>query len=1153
MKTNFLLIKKSFVALLILFIALSFSNNVKGGEALGIELSYQCTSTPGVYTVTAKLYRPCAGLAFCIGCNAAIPNGNTSGCTAPLTTSIKGISPGYLGVNYGSFTLYATGGNNGYDIVQTCSSINSICTNCNTRSAGTYATGIEVYSYEATVNLNAIPTACCKVSINIDICCAANIITTHNTSGLFVTADIDRCQTSCNSAPVFTNDAQALVCNGIDFVYNLGAIDIDGDSLSYAFGSAMQTSSGFNSIVPYITPYSSTYPFPFLGSPNMNAAYPGGLRIDPINGDILFRPNANFATRFVIDVTQWRLVSGFRINIGVTRREVVLISQTCSSNKIPILKTYRNGLSQNGNQNFVAYAGQQFCLDVVAQDQAISSTDPTTADTTDLKWNNPGLVNNYMSNATFTRNYILANRVINGPKADSFKFCWTPSISAIRSLPHLFTVSGSDRNCPLRAVFTRGISITVESPKMLINETTKKVFCNNKTTTFNINYSANGVNLLSNNVFTVQLSDSFGSFNNATTIGTVSNTISYGTILATLPSGLALNKTYKLRLLSSSNNTVETVPYDLTITQGYNQPIITSNSDTFCQGPNALISLNSTVGISSYKWLLDSHLIANAFNNNILAELSGTYSLIVSNAGCSDTSNSKNVTVYPKPITNFTAPTSVCLGSSNLDISFINTSTLSTGTMNYNWKFSDNTNSNLLNVTKTVVDTGNFIVKLITTSNNNCVDSISKTINVRKAPKAIFLSVDTVQCLTNNNFEFRNQSEAYGQSNQYTWHFGVGNNVISNNLIRNFSYNFSGVYSVKLMALSSNNCADTFTQIVNVVDKATSVNFTINKAIQCLKGNNFIFTNQSTPNNSSLSYKWYFGTGDSSTQQSPNFHYLSVGGNSVKLVVTANNECIDSVTKNITVNANAVANFSINNASQCLIGNAFGFINSATNSNNQTWDFGDESNSNVLNPSKTYTSAGSFLVKLVANNNSNCADSIYKSLYVLANPTIGNIVGNATPNSISTPFTYSVSNQLNSIYNWTATNGTILSGQGTNTVNVVWPNVGIGSLKAKITSNNSCTDSTNLLLNITSVGLQNLSLENDLKVYPNPTESFITITNKNNLVGKNYIITNLVGQTLLSGKLNLDETIVNLETLQSGMYFLSLDGTSKQSIKVIKE
>jgi hypothetical protein len=277
-----------------------------------------------------------------------------------------------------------------------------------------------------------------------------------------------------------------------------------------------------------------------------------------------------------------------------------------------------------------------------------------------------------------------------------------------------------------------------------------------------------------------------------------------------------------------------------------------------------------------------------------------------------------------------------------------------------------------------------------------------------------------------------------------------------------------------------------------------------------------------------------------------------LGGTSVKLLVAANNECLDSITKFISVNAEAVASFSVANATQCLTGNNFSFTNSATNSNTQTWSFGDLSTSSVLNPTKKYATAGNFAVKLVAKNNANCNDSITKTVTVNAQPTIGNITGNIIPNSISTPFTYSVLSQANSNYNWFATNGTIQSGQGTNVVSILWTSLGAGNLTAKITNNNGCIDSTILPINI-SVGINNLCLDNDLNVYPNPTKSSITITNKTNLVGKKYIITNLVGQIVISGKLNIDETIINLETLQSGLYLLSIDGMNKQSIKVMKE
>jgi hypothetical protein len=194
-----------------------------------------------------------------------------------------------------------------------------------------------------------------------------------------------------------------------------------------------------------------------------------------------------------------------------------------------------------------------------------------------------------------------------------------------------------------------------------------------------------------------------------------------------------------------------------------------------------------------------------------------------------------------------------------------------------------------------------------------------------------------------------------------------------------------------------------------------------------------------------------------------------------------------------------------------------------------------------------------YKIYLLSLTNQNCADTFSKDIIVKASPTIGTIIGNAAPTSITTPFAYTVSSQANSTYNWTATNGTIQSGQGTNAVNIVWPSIGTGSLKAKITNANSCSDSTNLSISITSVGINNLSLENDLNVFPNPTKNSITITNKTNLAGKKYIITNLIGQTVITGKLNLDETIVNLENLKSGVYLLSIDGMNKQSIKVIKE
>ena len=460
MKNFYLQLKKLRILLLFSVISLALVNPLSATHFVGSDISYQCTSTPGIYKVSLKLYRDCSGIQLCGGCSNAIPNGTTAGCTAGAAgTQIIGASPLCLGTNFGSFTLAAVSVTSGYDIIQTCTSVRTICTNCNTRTAGTYTPGIEVYVFEGNVNLNTIPPSCCNVTLSYSDCCRNGALTTIVPGQFFSQATINRCQTPCNSAPTFTNDAAALVCAGADFVYNLGAIDPDGDSLSYAFAESLV---GPGSNVQYIAPYNAAFPFPYFGAPNNNAAPPAGIRIDPLTGDVQFRPMGVFVGMLVVEVTQWRFVGGVWVNVGVSRRDVQFQTKFCSDNRTPRIKVYRDGVLQTGANTYTVCAGTQICLDIVAEDIEDKTVTPNIlSDTTDLKWNNPGLYNPVMANSTWVRNYLLTQRGIKGPKADSFKFCWVPPVSAARSLPHSFTVTGTDRFCPLPAFSTRGINIKV--------------------------------------------------------------------------------------------------------------------------------------------------------------------------------------------------------------------------------------------------------------------------------------------------------------------------------------------------------------------------------------------------------------------------------------------------------------------------------------------------------------------------------------------------------------------------------------------------------------------------------------------------------------------------------------------------------------------
>ena len=1223
--------KKYFYILAIILLSLIATESY-ASHLVGSDITYQCTSTPGVYKVTMKIYRDCAGIPLCSGCNSS--PGSVSGCTtasAGLSTSITGASGSCIGTNFGSFTLNAVAAAGAYDVLQTCTSYPTICSNCNTRSAGTVSPAIEVYTFEGNVDLSSLPTACCRVILGSSTCCRTNSLTTISPGNFFSFAEINRCQTACNSAPTFTNEAVVLACAGADFICNLGATDPDGDSLSYAFGESYV---GIGSPVTYVPPYSANYPFSFWGAPNMNAPYPQGMRIDPITGDIRFRPMGTFVSQLVIEVTQWKLVSGVRVNVGKSRRDVQFQTLLCSNsnpNFAPIIKIYNNGLLQTG-LNYTVTVGNQICLDFVAQDQ-FSST--VVADTTDLKWNNPSLYSPAMTNATFTRNYILSTRGINGPKADSFKFCWTPPTGSVRTAPYLFTVSGADRFCPYLGVNTKGINITVLAPKTLtIDSTTKSIYCNNRITNTNVNYRTTSINMLTGNVFTVQLSDSSGSFTNATTIGTKTAIDTVGFIPIAIPTGLFVNRNYKIRVNCSSDTVNKGTPFAISFVVGFSTPVITNNRDSFCQGLVSTFKVTPNTAGLTFKWLKNNAIMANQTKDSLLVDSAYTYRALVSNTGCSDTSNAKYLTVYPKPAVGFTTNNiSQCVNGNNFI--FTDTSKIASGSTSRLWTLNNTDTSTSIIANKTFINAGNLPVKLVAISNNNCKDSIIKTMYVNPKPIMGFTINNTAQCLNGNSFRFTDTTNiASGLLITRIWNFGAGANDVSTISNPTKVYTVPNIYAVKLVVGSNFGCKDSLIKTITVNPKPL-VGFTINSALQCLNNNNFMFADTTSITFGTFTRKWNFsGTiSDTSIVTNPTKIYPAAGNYVVKLIATSNNNCKDSLIKNVIVNTNSTANFTINNAAQCLTENSFYFANSSTNTNAQIWTFGDASNSTILNPTKTYTSDGSYNVKLVAKNAANCNDSITKTVTVNPQPvaafsinnasqclngnnfnftnsstnsiiqtwnfgditfstnisptknytntgsydvklvvkslanctdsitktvtvlpkiTAGNILGNANPKTSTTPYAYSVLSQPNTTYNWSANKGTIQSGQGTNAVSVLWTSLGSGSLTAKITNSIGCNDSTVLPINI-SVGINNLSLDNDLNVYPNPTKTSITITNKTNLVGKKYIITNLIGQTVITGKLNLDETIVNLETLQSGVYLLSIDGMNKQSIKVIKE
>lgn len=85
------------------------------------------------------------------------------------------------------------------------------------------------------------------------------------------------------------------------------------------------------------------------------------------------------------------------------------------------------------------------------------------------------------------------------------------------------------------------------------------------------------------------------------------------------------------------------------------------------------------------------------------------------------------------------------------------------------------------------------------------------------------------------------------------------------------------------------------------------------------------------------------------------------------------------------------------------------------------------------------------------------------------------------------------------------------------------------------------------------VGINETVKENNFLVYPNPAEDKINVKTDATLLGSAYTVYDNTGKSVLSGKINSENTIIELGGLSAGIYLFSVGDNMKRSFKVIKE
>ncbi|OYU97495.1 MAG: hypothetical protein CFE21_04165 [Bacteroidetes bacterium B1(2017)] len=178
---------------------------------------------------------------------------------------------------------------------------------------------------------------------------------------------------------------------------------------------------------------------------------------------------------------------------------------------------------------------------------------------------------------------------------------------------------------------------------------------------------------------------------------------------------------------------------------------------------------------------------------------------------------------------------------------------------------------------------------------------------------------------------------------------------------------------------------DTSNMISVLVSANLSAGFTVNKTIQCIKTNQFIFTDTTTSSAGTLSYWWDFGNGKTSTNKTDTVWYNAAVNNMyrVQLVTSLNGGCADTSVMNVFTISNPIAK-SISGKDTVMKGTTEVYTVPSTNGSSYGWYYTNGTGRSTTNSiSIHWTLQGNVQLAMLETNGGGCkGDTAYKSIYV---------------------------------------------------------------------------------------------------------------------------------------------------------------------------